>query len=138
MFRVRTKPKVLPKKPLQSGYSQSRSDFPSLRESLYRSNSVQRQSIGYPIILANTGLHHRSSNAIHNVESPIRNGLYDTKVLSRLNRTVRAVFQKHMDIGISIKSQLNNPKLTFKWLNKLPFQIFQMVKQITISNLSNG
>ena len=38
------------------------------------------------------GLQHRSSNAIHNVESLIRNGLYDTKVLSRLIRIVGVKF----------------------------------------------
>ena len=71
------------------------------------------------------GLHHRSSNAIHNVESPIQNGLYDKKVLSRLNWIVSAIVKTY-GYGISIKSQLNNSKLTFKWFNP-----------ITISNLLN-
>ena len=56
----------------------------------YRSYSVQSQSIVHPIALANTGLQHRSSNAIHNDVSHIRNGLYDPMVLSRLTRIVSA------------------------------------------------
>src|SRR5574338_951272 len=35
-----------------------------------------------------SGLQHRSSNAIHNDVSHIRNGLYDPMVLSRLTRIV--------------------------------------------------
>ena len=37
-----------------------------------------------------SGLQHRSSNAIHNDVSHIRNGLYDPMVLSRLTRIVSA------------------------------------------------
>ena len=75
----------------------------------YRSYSVQSQSIVHPIAFANTGLQHRSSNAIHNDVSHIWDGLgpwgrithhndvshiwdglYDPMVLSRLTRIVSA------------------------------------------------
>ena len=68
----------------------------------YRSYSVQSQSIVHPITLANTGLQHRSSNAIHNDVSHIRNGLYDPMVLSRLTRIVSAYSK------ISVHSNSNN------------------------------
>ena len=69
LFWVRTEPKALPKKSLQYGYSQSRSVFPSLRESLYRRDSVQRQSIGHPIALTNIRSSTPVINAIHHVVS---------------------------------------------------------------------
>ena len=57
---------------------------------LYRSYSVQSQSTGHPIALANTGSSTPIFNAIHNDVSHIRNGLYDPMVLSRLTRIVSA------------------------------------------------
>ena len=52
--------------------------------------TVQRQSIGHPIVFTNTRSSPPVFNTIHIVVSQIRNGLYDTKVLSRLTRIVSA------------------------------------------------
>ena len=79
------------------------------------------------------GLHHRSSNAIHNVESHIRNGLYDTKVLSRLNRIVSENIFKTYGYGISIKSQLNNSNFLSNGLTNYHFQ--SLNKKIHFHNL---
>ena len=58
--------------------------------------SVQRQSIGYPIVLANT----RSSTPVFQMQSIydvslIRNGLCDTKVISQLNRIMNTIFKTY-------------------------------------------
>ena len=68
----------------------------------YRSNSVQSQSTGHPIALANIRSSTPIFNAIHNDVSHIRNGLYDPMVLSRLTRIVSAYSK------ISVHSNSNN------------------------------
>ena len=89
----------------------------------YRSYSVQSQSIVHPITLANTGLQHRSSNAIHNDVSHIRNGLYDPMVLSRLTRIVSAYskisvafkFKQITSITHS-KGNIDSRLLNYQWI----------------------
>ena len=84
---------------------------------------MQRQSIGHPIALANTGPQHRSSNAIHNDVSHIRNGLYDPMVLSRLTRIVSAyskisvafTFKQITSITHS-KGNIDSRLLNYQWI----------------------
>ena len=84
--------------------------------------SVQRQSIGHPIALANT----RSSPPVFKCypyrRITIRNGLYDTKVLSRLNRITSAI-KNPMDTGVSVKSQLKSQNFSFEWLKQITISI---------------
>ena len=89
----------------------------------YRSNSVQSQSIVHPITLANTGLQHRSSNAIHNDVSHIRNGLYDPMVLSRLTRIVSAYSKisvafkfKQITTNTYSKVNIDSRLLNYQWI----------------------
>jgi len=88
-----------------------------------RSYPVQRQSIGHPIALANTGLQHRSSNAIHNDVSHIRNGLYDPMVLSRLTRIVSAYSKisvafkfKQITTNTHSKVNIDSRLLNYQWI----------------------
>ena len=108
---------------------------------LYRSNSVQSQSTGHPIALANTGSSTPIFNAIHNDVSHIRNGLYDPMVLSRLTRIVSAyskisvafTFKQITSITHS-KGNIDSRLLNYQWIcthhqfpNNFPNYLFSKI-----------
>ena len=100
--------------PCNSGYSQSRSDFPSQMEisipGISQCRDNRQETLSFSKI---SGLHHRFSNVIHIRRITIRNGLYDPKVLSRLTRIVSEIFKNIRILGFQLSHNLN-PNFSFQ------------------------